>query len=301
MSEPATVGGSPFWMGPLDPALQPEACPGGCRLEGGMGSCDAMRTERRRWCPGYGAMVCQAAFDAWRAAGRPQLSQEALGSRARRLVEPLPAPPATPPELAPVLASAPATLDGWELYAPHAPNGRGGFHDLDQRQLKSAVAGWDQHWRGAKLAMPWLVLLGPPGTGKTLLLRILARHAAEAGLRVRWAVWSDLVDEVHSAYRQGWEDRGLEAIVDELCAADLVVLDDVRPVHTTQHDENLAHRIIARRYGEDRGEPCRLLFLSANLTPSELELVIGAAALSRLRGAGHIWPCAWPPHPNRGG
>lgn len=286
-----------FRLGGVDQTLDARACPGGCTLVPGLGTCDR---RHNRFCLGYAAWVCAEAYAAWDQGGRRELSAEALAARdGGRPDAPLPLfvpPPSV--QLIPVLRTAPAELDAWEAYAPHLMNGRGTFWDDEQRRLRGVFAGWDRDWPRASAAMPWMVLLGPPGTGKTFLLRIAARRAALAGVSVEWVVWPDLVERINASYSS--EDRESEdAICRPLERAGLLVLDDVRMVHASQHDENIAHRLLSRRYGEDRGEDQRLVLMTANLSVSELELVIGAAALSRLRAVGRIWVCDWPAHQNR--
>ena len=78
------------------------------------------------------------------------------------------------------------------------------------------------------------------------------------------------------------------------------MLDDVRPLFGTQDDENLINDIIRARNGEtfaegDEMHRRRMLFVTTNLTASELEGVIGAAAFDRLAGnCGRPLVCDWP-------
>jgi hypothetical protein len=97
-------------LGPVDPALDAAACPGGCTIAEGLGHCEAMqdlKAARWRWCQGYHAFVCAAAFEAWEAEGRPSVSDAALRTRE-------PERPADPQGLGHPPISEWARGDAWE-------------------------------------------------------------------------------------------------------------------------------------------------------------------------------------------
>lgn len=289
-------------LGPEDPNLPPDWCPGGCALDKTHGSCVpelAAPGPHRRWCPGVSAFVCVSAFEAWKAAGRIQLTGAATLARIgeRPYLPPEPAAPPVPRPLPPSLASAPADWAAWELYAPHVV-GASGWEDEQQRDVLNLLRGWDQDWLKAAREMPWLLLVGPCGRGKTFLLRIFARRAHEAGLRVGFADFRQALLRI-KATRAPDADTTEEAVLEKIAGLDLLILDDVRPVFGTQDDENIAHEIVRRRHGEDFGTPSRLTWFSANLTLSELEPVLGAAALSRVKGRSRLVVCDWQEHPSR--
>ncbi len=290
---------------PRAPALvvNPLVCPLGCTMCEGYGSCPGARDPAtRRFVTAYLGFICAPAHTVWDAAGRPRPSDDVMAAAARAMPLPtrsLPPTAARGVQLPLVLANAPASIDAWTVYAPHVQNRRGGFHDDKQRELIARARAIDAMWaKGSTIAVdavPWLVLLGLPGTGKTYLCRILARRAAEAGLRVAYELFDPLVRTIKATRAPGAETRDVD-VFRRLANVDLLILDDVRPLFGSQDDENIAHEIVAARYGEDRGEPRRPTFVAANLTVSELEGVVGSAALSRLLDAAGGVPvvCDWP-------
>lgn len=270
----------------------------GCELDPGTGTCtDMEQREDRRFCRGNCCWICTPAYDAWVEQGKPELPQEELArlhSIRQRPVAPDLPPPAQP--LPSVLERAPAGLGNWEAYAPHEKGPRG-FHDENQQHLLAlarSYAGMFHH--GPRQKMSNLVLLGHNGTGKTLLLRILGRQAALLRWRVVFAVFQEVLLQVKAA-RGPQAPESEDQILRPLMEADLLILDDVRSVFDSQDDENTVNRILAARYGEDRGQLPRPTFVSSQLSVSELTRVLGSSAARRLFQDGAVKPfaCDWPP------
>lgn len=279
-------------------------CPSGqCALDGArLGTCELMRDRggwgRGEWrfCRGWFATVCRESFEAWKAAGSPLLSDaEVRAAMADAPREPVPALPAPTRACPPEVRSAPASLDAWTLYAPHAPNAdrAGTWHDENQRKVLHAAGRYAQ-WIADGRALPSWCLLGYQGTGKTLLARILARLAWEARYAVGFFPWQLLVEEVKES-RSAGDRRPLLNVLGPVIGFDLVVLDDVRPLYRSQDDENIAHAVITGRDRRNVGGLERPTIITANLSRSELVDVLGPGAVGRLLEPGrHPSVFDWP-------
>ena len=271
--------------------MQPGRCPIGCVLEPGTprtGSCQSLQYEPGRMCWALGAKVCECAHAAWVAADRPVLPLEA----GQPLRSEAPPPPTVQPHLlAPVFREAPVTIEGWEIHRPEL--------SMDQMERMADLRERARHIAGnwkALTRQPWLLLLGETGTGKTLLLRILGRLALDAGLDVRYVLFSELIDDIKST-RSADSGRTEEAAMQAYIRPDLLIIDDVKPIAKGDpaKTEEIAHDVIKYRHGEDLGEPRRATWAAANLSVRELNNVIGAAALDRfLAGGAEPFFCTWP-------
>lgn len=275
-------------------------CPGGgcalAKLDGGFykGTCEDVKDEQHvRYCgPGWNAWVCPRAARAWRLMGTPVFQRP--NGQTPRLQPATALPPAPPRRRVPeALADAP-TMGDWAVRAPHQRGEQGEYWDDVQRALRFRALEMCEDWRATVALAPWLLLLGLPGTGKTHLLRALARSAAEAGLRVHYALFEEAIKRVKATRAPDATEQEEDALR-FYGEVDLLVLDDIKPIFNTQDDENIAHRLIANRYGEDLGQRRRMVLAAANLSVAELGAVIGAAALDRFLDRGtRPWICDWP-------
>ena len=113
-------------------------------------------------------------------------------------------------------------------------------------------------------------------------------------LRVQWAHWSELLRRM-KATRSRMATERLEDVIHE-CAVrpHLLILDDLRPLHGSQDDENLAYEIVKARDGRDFGRKRSLIFASANVTTGELGDILGPAAWDRFRHKLDVITCDWP-------
>ncbi|MHC4715435.1 MAG: ATP-binding protein [Planctomycetota bacterium] len=259
---------------------EPIYCPlggvDGCEIKDGRGTCEAARTGRvrkgeTRVCLGYGAVVCERAYLRWEADGKPDHGAAVAAAMNR------PEPPAMDPQsrwMDPALATAPGNFGAWTIYGEdvHEKGRQLATRDHVEAVVKRYGVAWDA---------PNLVFQGAPGTGKTLLARVAGRVASDAGLRVRFCVFRELLLGV-KATRDASSQAVESAIMQPYVEADLLIVDDVRPVFDSQDDENIADELFKARYGEDRGGRRRPTIVTSNLSKGELRDVIGEAAMRRL-------------------
>ena len=255
----------------------------GCEIRNGAGTCEALegatvKAGTAKVCRGYGAVVCARAFERWEAEG----SLEAGAVRALDH-SPRPTPPAMDPGerwMDPAIATVPGNFGAWEIYA----------EDDHERERQIAVRAHVEQMierYGVAWDSPNLVFQGPVGTGKTFMARVAGRVASDAGRRVRFVVFRDLLLGV-KATRDSGSKVAEEAILRPFKEAELLILDDVRPVFSSQDDENIADDLFKARYGEDRGETRRPTIVTTNLSRGELGDVIGEAAMRRLFCDGEV-------------
>lgn len=124
-----------------------------------------------------------------------------------------------------------------------------------------------------------LILHGPVGTGKTHLVSAIVNALHTRKERVLFACVPDLVADFRAAIKDGRSD----AIIDEVIAAPVLVLDDLGAERATEYVQEVIPRIINRRY-----EDLAPTIITTNLSLPELETQITARSTSRL-----VEMCHW--------
>jgi DNA replication protein DnaC len=117
---------------------------------------------------------------------------------------------------------------------------------------------------------------GDVGTGKTTLAMLISRRAMEAGHTVAIYSLPRLLALLRDTYSDD-SDTTLLALVDRLCAVDLLHLDDVGAEQSSEWVLEQLYTIVNGRYEEGRA-----IVLTTNLDDAELEGQIGARTVSRL-------------------
>lgn len=138
---------------------------------------------------------------------------------------------------------------------------------------------------------PGLVLWGSTGTGKTTLALIAMRHMAEAGQRVAWVEYTDLIKRVQATYdRERYTGPTEDEILTALVKADLLVIDDMgsaasdRPA--SENRIEIMFRIVNGRYAWSGRT-----IVTTNLTPEHLRRQFGDRIYSRLAGMSDLVKC----------
>lgn len=115
---------------------------------------------------------------------------------------------------------------------------------------------------------------GDTGTGKTALAMIVSKAAIDAGKTVAIYSMPRLLSLIRASIE---DDHGLIGFLDQLCAVDLLHLDDVGAENKTDWVLEQLYSIVNARYEERRS-----IVLTTNLRPNELAQQIGERTVSRL-------------------
>jgi DNA replication protein DnaC len=129
-----------------------------------------------------------------------------------------------------------------------------------------------------------VVLYGKRGSGKTRMAAELAVGAG--GSRYRTAMRFFL--EVRATFRKGSERSEME-VIDDLTAAELLILDEIQERGETPFEDRLLTHVIDARYAA-----MKPTVLIANLTKSELTESLGKSIVDRARENGKSIEFNWP-------
>lgn len=126
------------------------------------------------------------------------------------------------------------------------------------------------------------IFSGAPGTGKNHLAAAIGNHLLRSGKSVLVVTIPDLMLRVRQCYES---DGGSEAkLIEDLCAVDLLVLDEVGVQRESRGEWVILNQVIDRRLAAMK--PVGVL---TNLDHDSLERVLGARAMDRLTMDGGIW------------
>ncbi|PWI82108.1 DNA replication protein DnaC [Enterobacter sp. CGMCC 5087] len=125
------------------------------------------------------------------------------------------------------------------------------------------------------------IFSGSPGTGKNHLAAAIGNHLLKQGKTVLVVTIPDLMLRVRSCYDNGGSEATL---IDDLCAVDLLILDEVGVQRESRGELVILNQIVDRRLAGMK--PVGIL---TNLNHGELERVLGVRIMDRLTMDGGIW------------
>lgn len=103
-----------------------------------------------------------------------------------------------------------------------------------------------------------LILYGPVGTGKTYMAACVANRVIEIGHTARMTNFTEICNNLQDNWRK-------QEYMDELCACDLLILDDLGAERKSEYMQELVFSVIDARYRS--GKP---MVITSNMTQEEL-------------------------------
>lgn len=149
----------------------------------------------------------------------------------------------------------------------------------DEQRTARSMARSYADWFGSGFAS--FVFSGGVGTGKNHLAAAIGNQLLKRGNTVLIVTVSDLILRARSSYDEGKSEA---ALLTELCAVDLLIIDEVGVQRETQNEFVLLNQIIDRRLSAMK--PVGIL---TNLGHTELTRVLGVRVMDRLTMDGGMW------------
>lgn len=131
-------------------------------------------------------------------------------------------------------------------------------------------------------------LVGGRGNGKTQMAVELMRHTVNKMLAARFITAIGFFMEIKATYRRE-SDKTEKAVMDEFCAPQLLVLDEISKRSDSNWENDLLFELLNRRYNDQKDT-----ILISNQPQAELEAFLGASIVSRMNETGGFVPCTWP-------
>lgn len=128
------------------------------------------------------------------------------------------------------------------------------FEDYEVTAKNSAAVEWAK-WV-IENPMQSLYYFGVTGCGKTLLASIIAQELLNKGISVIFGDVPSLLEDVKSTFTQnatlddgfGYKKSAYDAIIDELCNVDMLILDDLGAENSTEWATERIYSIVNNRY-----------------------------------------------------
>ncbi|OTA16054.1 DNA replication protein DnaC [Xenorhabdus beddingii] len=121
------------------------------------------------------------------------------------------------------------------------------------------------------------IFSGNPGTGKNHLAAAIGNHIIQNGKSILIATLPDLMMRVRETYQKDAKINE-SALVEDLCAVDLLVLDDVGVQRNNRNEDLIIFQVVDRRLANKK--PVGVL---TNLDFEQLTAVLGERVIDRLR------------------
>src|SRR5262249_40504121 len=109
-----------------------------------------------------------------------------------------------------------------------------------------------------------LLLMGSCGSGKTHLAVATLRGLLHKGADALFYDFRDFLDELRASYGPDRE-RSEEAILHRVFTAEVLVLDEIGSEKLTDWVREIVHRVIIRRYNDERLTICTTNYLDPEL------------------------------------
>jgi DNA replication protein DnaC len=127
-----------------------------------------------------------------------------------------------------------------------------------------------------------LSISGPSGTGKSHFVEALGHGAIDAGLKVSWFTLETLTQMINRSK----VDASTAKVVQKICRADLIVVDDIGMLPAGQAEAEALYRIADAAYER------RSLAVTSNIHPSGFDTLMPKAlagpTVDRLLHHGHV-------------
>lgn len=131
-----------------------------------------------------------------------------------------------------------------------------------------------------------LLLLGKAGTGKSHLASAILQAIMPAHIGM-YTTAADVIDMVRETWRRDSE-KSQGKVLQMLATVPLLVIDEVGVQYGTESEQNTLFQILDRRY-RDR----KPVILMANLSPAELQKLLGDRVFDRLREVSRVVLFDW--------
>lgn len=131
-----------------------------------------------------------------------------------------------------------------------------------------------------------LLLLGKAGTGKSHLASAVLQAIMPAHIGM-YTTAADVIDMVRETWRRDSE-KSQGKVLQMLASVPLLVIDEVGVQYGTESEQNTLFQILDRRY-RDR----KPVILMANLSPAELQKLLGDRVYDRLREVSKVVLFDW--------
>jgi DNA replication protein DnaC len=120
------------------------------------------------------------------------------------------------------------------------------------KELKRAadtLRNWCSEFAAGHARHGWFIS-GPVGNGKTGLARAVQVHLAKnaSGWGISFWTFRELADTFRASYRS--DERTYEMLMDEVCKARLLILDDIGATHMSQDQITITFELVNRRQAD---------------------------------------------------
>lgn len=159
-----------------------------------------------------------------------------------------------------------------------------GFEPRNARcqALRGAALRYAAHFPESIKGKNGIFMVGGTGVGKSHLASGIAGLVARDGHSVEWFSVPSLLRRIRSTFDRNAEETETE-ILREVCAPDLLVLDELGAEKPTEFVLERLYLIFNQRY-----EDCRAMIVTSNYSLPDLESRVGPRIVSRIHEMCHV-------------